>query len=584
MCTTVIVGRLASTTGRVILGHNEDSGGRCMHQQFWVPGGSHSAGEFVEGEPGRARVPQAPVTLGTYWSNMLAPAPGSSFDQGMANDAGVVMCSNSGGDSYDGHLSDEEVGLFEGGIGFLLRRCVMERAHTAREAVEIAGELISKYGYWSPARNYSFADAQEAWVLNVVKGKHFVAHRVPDDKVVLISNYLAIRVVDFSDTENVIASPDLIDYAVKKGRFSPAAGSYYHEFDFSVAYQPDEIRLDPNKSIRMRTGWQYITGEVFDDPNHYPEMVTPPHKMSVEDVKAVLRLTAEETYRTRGDGRADAFHASAQDISRAHTRESWVADIADDPLYTVLWRCSSSQDPNPYVPWFPMAGEIPQGYQWSTLEDARRFHFSMPADMLDFNEDHSWFIYGSLSEIVNFNRGLMAGIWPVRDSLEAEFIGAAEKVKHEAETLPHAEAKKLLGDFTCRMCAKADETYRELRDALTIDAADVVLADAEAVDISVSDPNALVAITLTPAVESSELDLDPNSVLWSLGFSGKKESVLAPAKPISSAKNDDGSWTLSFRANEVARWAVPGCFMDTYIRGFVGHRRFVSQVNFRFTA
>ena len=49
-------------------------------------------------------------------------------------------------------------------------------------------------------------------------------------------------------------------------------------------------------------------------------------------------------------------------------------------------------------------------------------------------------------------------------------------------------------------------------------------------------------------------------------------------------KNDDGSWTLSFRANEVARWAVPGCFMDTYIRGFVGHRRFVSQVNFRFTA
>lgn len=303
MCTTVIVGRLASTTGRVILGHNEDSGGRCMHQQFWVPGGSHSAGEFVEGEPGRARVPQAPVTLGTYWSNMLAPAPGSSFDQGMANDAGVVMCSNSGGDSYDGHLSDEEVGLFEGGIGFLLRRCVMERAHTAREAVEIAGELISKYGYWSPARNYSFADAQEAWVLNVVKGKHFVAHRVPDDKVVLISNYLAVRVVDFSDTENVIASPDLIDYAVKKGRFSPAAGSYYHEFDFSVAYQPDEIRLDPNKSIRMRTGWQYITGEVFDDPNHYPEMVEPAHKMSVEDVKAVLRLTAEETYRTRGDGR-----------------------------------------------------------------------------------------------------------------------------------------------------------------------------------------------------------------------------------------------------------------------------------------
>ena len=141
---------------------------------------------------------------------------------------------------------------------------------------------------------------------------------MPDDKVVLISNYLAIRVVDFSDTENVIASPDLIDYAVKKGRFSPAAGSYYHEFDFSVAYQPDEIRLDPNKSIRMRTGWQYITGEVFDDPNHYPEMVTPPHKMSVEDVKAVLRLTAEETYRTAGPTPSTRVHKTSLAPIRAN--------------------------------------------------------------------------------------------------------------------------------------------------------------------------------------------------------------------------------------------------------------------------
>ncbi|MBE5692056.1 MAG: hypothetical protein EGQ34_04045, partial [Sutterella sp.] len=41
MCTTVIVGKRASTTGRVILGHNEDSGGRVMHQQFWCPGAKH---------------------------------------------------------------------------------------------------------------------------------------------------------------------------------------------------------------------------------------------------------------------------------------------------------------------------------------------------------------------------------------------------------------------------------------------------------------------------------------------------------------------------------------------------------------
>lgn len=582
MCTTVIVGRLASATGRVILGHNEDSGGRCLHQQFWIPGAKHAEGEMVEGEPGRARVPQVPETVGTYWSNMLAPAPGSSFDQGFANDAGVVMCSNSGGDSFDGELSDEAVGLVDGGIGFLLRRCVMERARSAREAVEIAGELITRYGYWSPARNYSFVDAEDAWLLNVVKGHHFVAKRVPADKVVLISNYLAIRSVDLSDTENVIASPDLVEYAIRMGRYKPAVEGDWSDFDFSAAYQPESVRLDPNKSIRMRTGWQEITGVVFPDPKHYPELQTPKAPMGVEEVKAVLRLTAEETYRNRGDGRADAFHVSAQDISRSHTRESWVADVAEDPLFTAFWRCSSNQDASPYVPWFPIAGAVPEGYQWTSLEEARRIHFNMPPERLDFDESHSWFIYACLGEVINFNRGLMAGVWPVRDRIEAEFAEDAARVVEEARALPREEARRLLGEFTCRMCAKADETYLKLWDDLTIDDPTACLADAENLRVPTNDPDATVDITITIGVDYSDLELDPESVRWSLGFTGKKDSVLNPAKPVAARKNDDGSWVVTFRAEDVAKYAVPGCFMDTYVRGFYGRRRFSAQVNFEF--
>ena len=44
MCTTIIVGKAVSKTGRVIVGHSEDSGGRVFHQQFYVPGGKHAAG------------------------------------------------------------------------------------------------------------------------------------------------------------------------------------------------------------------------------------------------------------------------------------------------------------------------------------------------------------------------------------------------------------------------------------------------------------------------------------------------------------------------------------------------------------
>ena len=52
MCTTVIVGKNVSKTGRVIVGHNEDAGGRTLHQQFYCPAGRHIPGEREPQSPG----------------------------------------------------------------------------------------------------------------------------------------------------------------------------------------------------------------------------------------------------------------------------------------------------------------------------------------------------------------------------------------------------------------------------------------------------------------------------------------------------------------------------------------------------
>ncbi|MDO5532690.1 C69 family dipeptidase [Sutterella sp.] len=578
MCTSLIVGKAASTTGRVLLGHNEDSGGRVMHQEFWCPGGPHAAGEKLEAEAGRACIPQVPETLGTYWSNMLMMPPGSSFDQGLANEAGVVMCSNSGGTSFDGELSDEETGLKEGGIGFLLRRAVMERARTAREAVRIAASLIDEWGYWSPARNYSFADRDEAWLMNVVKGRHYVAKRVPDDEVVLISNYLAIRSVDLADTENVIASPDLIEYAIAKGRYTPARPGDYSDFDFCAAYQPETNRTDPNKSIRMRTGWEFLTGVVYPDLLHYPERLRLPRKVSPDDVKALLRLSAAETYRSRGDGRADAFHVSGEDISRSNCRESWVAELGDKPLLNTLWRASANQDASPYVPWFPLAGATPAGYQWTSLEEARRVHFHMEPGYLDFDWAKSYFLYATLGELVNFDRGLMSGIWREREAIEAKFREETEAVRARAALLPESEAKALLGRFTCEAAADADNLCRELLAGL-----DTVEAVVWPGELSVTDESAEAEVVITSLPEFDIEEVDPASILWSLGCTGAKASVLEPAKPLSVTVRD-GALVCRFRAHDVARHGIPGCLTDTYIRGYIAHRRFVAMATVRFKA
>lgn len=579
MCTSVIVGKNASTTGRVLLAHNEDAGGRVMHQQFWCPGGRHEPGEVLEAEPGRAKVPQVLDTLGCYWSNMLQMPPGSSFDQGFANEAGVMFCSNSGGTSFDGDLSDEEVGLVDGGIGFLLRRCVMERAHSAREAVEIAATLLTKYGYWSPARNYSFVDRNEAWLMNVVKGHHFVAKRVADDEVVLISNYLAIRHVDLEDKDNVIASPDLIEYAIEKGRYQPKKPGDFSDFDFCAAYQSQANRTDPNKSIRMRTGWQYLTGgKVYDDILHYPEHIKPSRKISPQDLKNILRLTALETYQNRGDGKTDCFHASAQDISRMHTRESWVAELGEKPTFNILWHCASNQDADPYVPWFPLGEKIPTGYQWTSRDEAHRVQFAMKPRLLDYDLDKSYFLYATLSELVNFDRGLMAGIWKIRDGLEAEFVQQTTEIISKARKLPQQETIRLLGEFTCQMTKKADNTYRALLRHLN-----TVTATLKEKQISVGSEDCTVEIVVTFPMTLANSQVRPCDVAWSLGFTTAKASALSPVNPIKITV-DENRMHCIFPAHEVAKYAIPGCLTDTYIRGFINNRRFVAMTPVYFEA
>ncbi len=583
MCTTVIVGKAVSKTGRVIVGHTEDAGGRVMHQQFFVPGGTHAAGSVLVAEPGRAQVPEADTTLATYWSNMLQ-IDGSSFDQGFANEAGLVICSNGGGSSYDAdQYSDEEMGLKEGGVGFLLRRIMAERGRTALEAIEIGAKLLDEYGYFGSARNYTVADKNEAWVLNVVKGHHYVAKRVPDDQVMLISNMLAIRHVDLNDHENVIAPADLIEYAIAQGRYTPAVEGDYSDFDFAMAYQSDENRHAPTKSVRMRLGWWAITGDYYKDELHYPEILPPAAPMGVEDVKHILRLCCYDSLANRGDGREDAFHVSARDISRSQTREAWVMDLAEKPLFNTLWRCTSYQETGVFIPWFPMSEKIPEGYQWMTLEEARKNHFALEPHYLDFDLDKSFFIYSTIGELCNFNRGLLPGVLRTQKHYEAALAGRYEALMQKVEGLPEAEAKVALGDFTCQECAQLDELYEGVLRKIN-----TRLMSVQADEISVSAAGTVEVVLFgTPEFDVQELDMD--TVYWSLGFTGKKESVNAPAHPIAHRFEDvdnDGitDCVLTFNVHDVAQFAIAGTETDTYLRGLCGLMRFVAMDTVSFIA
>ena len=71
----------------------------------------------------------------------------------------------------------------------------LQRATTAREAIDIIVDLANTYGYPSEGETFSIADPREAWIMDLVgkgeqKGIVWVARRIPDGYICAHANHL----------------------------------------------------------------------------------------------------------------------------------------------------------------------------------------------------------------------------------------------------------------------------------------------------------------------------------------------------------------------------------------------------------
>lgn len=214
-CFGIIAGKNATADGSVMMAHNEDDGGEQMLNIYNVPASADN--------------------VKYLWFEF----PGMEIADSFMNEFGVCVAS-------DGCPSKEDRKDFtDGGILYGIRVAVAKKAHSAREAVKIIGELVEKYGYRGSGRSYVIADPNEGWICSVVQGRHWVAQRVPDDMVMTIPNYYVIGKVDLSDTENFAGSPDIVDYAISRGWYNPQKDG---EFSFRLAYATEKsLKSDHNK-------------------------------------------------------------------------------------------------------------------------------------------------------------------------------------------------------------------------------------------------------------------------------------------------------------------------------------------------
>lgn len=332
-CFCIIAGRNVTTDGSVILAHNEDD--------------------------------EDDMLLNIYAGSkyLWAEFPGWEATDAFLNRNGVALASDNCKSREDNPV------LTDGGRFYEVRATVAAKARTAREGMHIIGEMVEKYGYGDSGRSYMVADANEGWVVSVVNGKHWVAERVPDDKVFIIPNYYIIDEVNLDDTVNFAGSKDIVEYAVSRGWYDPAKDG---KFSFRKAYSNERTFRSKHNELRQKAAIDYICGGSCKPGNHHPFAMKPDRKLSVEDLVKALSLH-------NGD------NLGTGSICNNKTVISTIFQLRQDmpkELGCIMWTAIGHPCIEAYIPWYLGTTVSPNGWQrFSTAEEAMDKHLKDTTDL-----------------------------------------------------------------------------------------------------------------------------------------------------------------------------------------------------------
>ena len=222
-CTNVIVTRGASIDGSNMVSYAADSH-QLYGELYFAPAGIWNSGDIrkvYEWDTGKylGDIPQARHTYQRV---------------GNMNEHQLLIAETTYGGRSE--LEDPKGVMDYGSLIYI----ALERAKTAREAIDVIVDLANTYGYYSSGESFSIADKNEVWVMDLIgkgpdnKGIVWVARRVPDGYICAHANQARISTFPLDDPENCLYAPDVITFAREKGYFDGED----KDFSFCDAYAP----------------------------------------------------------------------------------------------------------------------------------------------------------------------------------------------------------------------------------------------------------------------------------------------------------------------------------------------------------
>ncbi len=287
-CTNFIITRGASTDGSIMVTYAADS-----HQLYgclykYTPSKRAAAMMPVyEWDTGKylGDIPQAEVTYSTV---------------GNMNEHSLIITETTFGGREE--LVDPEGRVDYGSLIYI----ALQRARTAREAIDVIVDLANTYGYASSGESFSIADTEEAWIMELIgkgpgnKGIVWVARRIPDGYICAHANQARITTFPKDDPDNCLYAPDVISFAREKGYYS---GDDV-DFSFCDAYAPLNFSAMRACEARVWSFFRTFADDMdkyvdyamgYNAANRMPLWVKPAAKISPKQVFDAMRDHFEGT-------------------------------------------------------------------------------------------------------------------------------------------------------------------------------------------------------------------------------------------------------------------------------------------------
>ncbi|HCE57271.1 MAG TPA: dipeptidase [Prolixibacteraceae bacterium] len=447
-CTNFLITRGASVDGSTMITYAADSH-TLYGELYFQPAKDYSVGamrDIYEWDTGQflGRIPQPAHTYSVV---------------GNINEYQLAI----GETTYGGR---EELGKQTGAImdyGSLIY-VALQRAKTAREAIEVMTSLVRDFGYASSGESFSIADPNEVWILEMIgkgdgeKGAVWVAMKIPDGYISGHANQARITTFPQNDPANCIYAHDVISFARAKGWYSGKDA----DFSFSDVYAPVDFGGARFCDARVWAGFnkvaagmnqyaEYAKGIVTHGGsnnfpnNRMPLWIKPDKKLSVQDVMGMMRDHFEGTaldmttdigagpfglpYRWRNmTWSVDSVqYCHERAISTQQTGFSFVTQSRNwlpNPVGGIIWFGVDDTYSTCYTPVYCGITEIPECFKVGN------------GDMLTYSETSAFWTFNFVTNFAYLRYSdMIKDVQKVQSELENKFVAHLPVVDKAAETL-----------------------------------------------------------------------------------------------------------------------------------------------------